>query len=153
MDTFAHAFWSYIIFHNSELVLLAVLFGVLPDLLSWTLFMFFPKNKGFTWKDPNFDLIPKWVFTMYGITHSLFVIGFVFLVVFIIFKQIPIYFFAWPIHVLMDIPTHRKDFLPTPFLWPFLDYKFPGISWGTKKFMIANYSLIIASFIYITYFS
>jgi len=153
MDTLAHAFWSYIIFHNSELVILAVLFGVLPDLLSWTLFMFYPKKGKFDWKkNPDLNLIPKWVFTMYGVTHSIFSIFFIFIMVFLFFKQIPIYLWAWPIHVLMDIPTHTKDFLPTPFLWPFSNYKFPGISWGTKKFMVANYSLIILSLIYIIFF-
>ena len=152
MDTFAHAFWSYIIFHQSEYVWLAVLFGVLPDLLSWTVFMFYPKKKGFNWKKPNFNLVPKWVFTLYGITHSFFVMAAVFLVVLLIFKTIPIYLFAWTIHVLIDIPTHTRDFLPTPFLWPFSKYAFPGISWGTKRFMIINYSLILLFLIYI-YFS
>ena len=151
MDTFAHAFWSYIIFHQSEYVWLAVLFGVLPDLLSWTIYSIYPKKKEFNWKKPNFDLIPNWVFTLYGITHSLCVITFVFSIVFIIFQQIPIFLFAWPLHVLIDIPTHKKDFLPTPFLWPFSKYAFPGISWGTKKFTIANYSLIILFLIYILF--
>jgi len=114
------------------------------------LFVFFPKKNGFNWKKkPDLSLIPKWVFTLYGITHSLFVISLVFLFVFLIFQTIPIYLLAWPIHVLMDIPTHRKDFLPTPFLWPFSNYAFPGISWGTKKFMITNYTLIIFFLIYI----
>ena len=151
MDTLAHAFWSYIIFHQSEYVWLAVLFGVLPDLLSWTVFMFFPKKKGFDWKKPDFSLFPKWIFTLYGITHSLFVIAFVFSIVFLIFQKLPIYLLAWPIHVLMDIPTHRKDYLPTPFLWPFSKYAFPRISWGTKKFMITNYSLMILFLIYILF--
>jgi len=149
MDTFAHAFWSFIIFYQSEYVWLAVLFGVLPDLLSWTIFTLFPKKKGFTWKKPNFDLVPRWVFMLYGITHSIFVIATVFLLVFFIFGFLPIYLLAWPLHVLIDIPTHKKDFLPTPFLWPVSKYAFPGISWGTKKFMIANYSLIILSLTFI----
>jgi len=150
MDTFAHAFWSYIIFHNSELVLLAILFGVLPDLLSWTVYMFTPKKNGFNWKKkPDLNLIPKWVFTLYGLTHSIFSILFVFTIIYIIFNHIPIYLWAWPLHVFIDIPTHTKNFLPTPFLWPFSDYKFPGISWGTKKFIIVNYSLIIFFLIYL----
>ena len=151
MDTFAHAFWSYIIFSRSEFVWLAVLFGVLPDIFSWTIYMFYSK-KGFNWKKPNLKLIPKWVFTLYGITHSAFIIGLVFSFVFIIFQHIPIFLFAWPLHVLIDIPTHKKDFLPTPFLWPFSKYAFPGISWDTKKFMITNYSLIIFFLIYINFF-
>lgn len=149
MDTFAHGVWSYIIFHSSKYVWLAVLFGILPDLLSWMIFTFYPYKNGFDWKNPDFNLIPKWVFTLYGITHSLFVIVAVFLVVFLIFKTIPIYLFAWPLHVLIDIPTHTRDFLPTPFLWPFSKWAFPGISWGNKYFMIVNYSLIIFFLVYV----
>ena len=150
MDTLAHALWSYIIFHNYEFVWWAVLFGMLPDLLSWTVFMFFPKKNGFNWKKkPDLSLIPTWVFTLYGITHSIFVIGAVFFIVFLIYGFLPLFLLAWPIHVLIDIPIHRKDFLPTPFLWPISNYKFPGISWGTKKFMIINYLLIILFLIYI----
>ena len=149
MDVFAHILWSYILFHSSGYVWLAVLFGILPDLLSWTIFMFYPHKSGFNWKNPDFSRVPKWVFTLYGVTHSLFVIAAVFIAVFLIFKTIPIYLLAWPLHVLVDIPTHRRDFLPTPLLWPFSDYAFPGISWANRYFMVANYSLIALFLVYI----
>jgi len=148
MDIFAHGFWSYIIFNKSRYLWLALLFGLLPDILSWGVFMFYPK-KGFNWQSPDFSLVPKWVFTLYGITHSLFAIAAVFLVVYLIFRTIPIFLLAWPVHVLIDIPTHTKNFLPTPFLWPFSSWAFPGISWGTKWFMLANYSLILFFIVYI----
>ena len=150
MDTLAHALWSYIIFHNYELVWWAVLFGALPDLLSWTVWMLWPKKGKFNWKkNPDLSLIPKWVFTLYGITHSVFIMGIVFLAVFLVFGKLPLFLLSWTVHVLIDIPTHTKNFLPTPFLWPFSGYKFPGISWGTKKFMAANYVLITILLAYI----
>jgi len=151
MDTFAHGLWSYIIFSKSKYVWLAVLFGILPDLLSWTIWMFYRNKNGFTWGHPDLSLIPKWVFTLYGITHSLFVVALVFLIVFLVFKHIPIYLLAWPLHILIDIFTHTKDFLPTPFLWPFSNYAFPGISWGNMYFMSINYSLIAFFLIFINY--
>jgi len=149
MDTFAHGLWSYILFSSSKYIWLAVLFGVLPDLLSWTLFFFYPAKNGFTWQNPDLSLIPKWVFTMYGITHSLFVVAAVFIAVFLIFKHIPIFLLAWPLHILIDIPTHSRQFLPTPFLWPFSIWAFPGITWSNFYFMIINYTLIVLSLLYL----
>jgi len=151
MDFFSHGLWSYIIFHRSKYVLLAILFGILPDILSWTIFMVYPLKNGFTWKNPDLSLIPKWVFTLYNVTHSLVVIALIFLIVYIIFRRIPLFLFALPLHILIDIPTHSRDFLPTPFLWPISNWYFPGISWGNRYFLIANYSLIIILLLYINY--
>lgn len=58
-------------------------------------------------------------------------------------SSFPAILLGWGLHILMDIPTHSKTFYPTPFLWPFLDWTFDGISWGQPWFMIVNYSLII----------
>ena len=125
MDTFAHALWSFLLFHKTDQVWWAVFFGTMPDL----------------------SLVPDWVFTLYGITHSVFIMAGVFLLSFLFTGGIPIALWAWPLHVLIDIPTHRRDFLPTPFLWPVSTWKFPGISWGQPAFMIANWSLIIIWFL------
>lgn len=142
MDTPAHGIWTWIIFHNNPLVWLAVLFGILPDLLSWGIYTIWPK-KGFDWKNPDWSLMPNWIMTLYGITHSLFVVAVVFAIVYLIFKEIPLFLLAWPLHIFIDIPTHDKAFLPTPFLWPLSNYKFAGISWGQKWFMTANWSAIV----------
>ena len=99
---------------------------------------------------PVLDNIPDWVFTLYGISHSLILAALVILAIFLIRKKVPIYIYAWPIAILMDIPTHSREFLPTPFLWPLSDWQFPGISWGNGWFMLVNYILIIAAFIYIS---
>ena len=55
-------------------------------------------------------------------------------------KKNPWEILGWPLHILIDIPTHTYQFYPTPFLWPISTYKFDGISWGTPWFMIVNYS-------------
>ncbi|HYD02692.1 MAG TPA: hypothetical protein VEC16_00175, partial [Alphaproteobacteria bacterium] len=65
-----------------------------------------------------------------GISHSIFVFFAVIGIVYLIYKKIPIYLWAWGLHILVDVPTHTREFLPTPFLWPFFDWYFPGISWG-----------------------
>ena len=143
MDYFAHAFWSYIFYHKTKKPLYAVLFGILPDSASWLIYMFYRMIFAEGFGRPMLNSIPEWVFTLYGISHSLIVVSVVFGIVYLILKKIPIYMYAWPIHILIDIPTHTREFLPTPFLWPVSTWTFPGISWGTPWFMVLNWSLII----------
>jgi len=149
MDYFAHGFWSYILFHTTKKPYLAVLIGLLPDSLSWGIYFIYNLFNGGMPGKPNLALVPDWVYTLYGISHSLITWGLLILCIYIIFKNVPIYLYAAPIAILFDIPTHTREFLPTPFLWPISDWAFPGISWGSKWFMITNYSLIILCLAYI----
>jgi hypothetical protein len=55
--------------------------------------------------------------------------------------------FGWFIHILMDIPTHTGLLYPTLFLWPLSDWYVDGNSWGTKWFMVANYTLLLVVFL------
>ena len=152
MDYFSHGFWSYIFFHRTKKPLWAVFFGLLPDTMSWGIYFFFNifTGKLFT-GPPQIDRIPEWVFTLYGISHSLIIWGLAALILCIIWKKVPVYLFAAPIAIAMDAITHSREFLPTPIFWPVFDWKFPGFSWGTSWFMILNYSLITFSLIYIIY--
>lgn len=147
MDTFAHAAWSYIIFHNTQFPILAIFFGIMPDLFSWTIVMLYSLAKGRKFGKPDINKIPNWAFPLYGITHSIFVFGTTVVLVYIFTKTIPAYLWAWLIHILIDIPTHSRKFLPTPFLWPVSKWTFPGFSWGQKWFMITNWTAIIVCFI------
>lgn len=149
MDIFSHFLWTFIIFNKYEYLKFALLFGILPDILSWGIYMSYALINKIPFGKPNINLVPKWVFTLYGITHSLFVFVFVFVLLFFIFKEIPIYLLAWLVHIMIDIPTHTRTFLPTPFLWPFSKWTFPGISWGNMRFTIVNYLVIVISFIII----
>jgi len=142
MDTPAHFFWTYLAFFRNKALRLALLFAILPDILSWGILMISSWFTGIGF-DHNLSLIPKWAFTLYGITHSIFVFTAVFLLLWMITKKVPIYAFAWLMHIIMDIPTHSKEFLGTPFLWPVSDWLFPGLSWGTPAFMMTNYTVII----------
>jgi len=156
VDTFAHGLWSWIIFRNikpTSDVWLAVFFGVMPDLFSWAIYMFYRFfTTGFKFGAPVLGEIPKWPFVLYGITHSIFVFGAVVLGLYFILGHVPYWILAWGIHILIDIPTHSRNFLPTPFLWPFFDWYFPGISWGTWWIMALNWGGIIIALIYIFFF-
>lgn len=143
MDFIAHYLWTYILFHNSSSLKLALILSVLPDLLSWGIWSFyilFYTRKNVTSK--NIKLLPEWTFTLYGLTHSVFIFSFVFLIVMLITRTFPVYMVAWFLHIVMDIPLHSRKLFPTPFLWPISDWKFPGINWGNKYLIIANYAII-----------
>jgi hypothetical protein len=149
MDIFAHFLWSYILFHRTKVVGRAVLFGILPDILSWGVYSAHRILNGGAFGRPDMAAIPGWAFTLYGLTHSLIIFGLVCLVLWLTIKRIPIYLYAWLLHIAVDIPTHTKDFLPTPFLWPLSSFAFPGIRWSHPYFMIANYAAIILCLGYI----
>ncbi len=150
MDYLAHGLWSYIIFNKVKKIWYAIFFGLLPDNLSWAVYLFYNLfTKGFNFGPPVVDNIPNWVFILYNISHSLIVASFFIIIFSFIFKKIVIYVLAWPLAILMDIMSHTRDFLPTPFLWPLSEWKFNGVSWANPTFMIINYILIISCLTYI----
>ena len=151
MDYVSHGAWSYIFFNKIRRPFLAVIFGLMPDTLSWFIYAVYNLFSGSRFGRPSLSSIPNWAFDLYNISHSLLVAAAVILLIYIILKRVPIYIFAWPIAILMDVPTHTREFLPTPFLWPVSDWGFPGISWGTRWFMILNYSAIVILMIIIVY--
>jgi len=149
MDFLAHLLWTSIIFNKQKKWYLALPFGVLPDLCSWFIYMIYEIFVGGSFGKPLLQQIPTWVITLYGISHSIFVAAVVLAIVYLIFRKIPFYLWAYPIHILIDIPSHSRSFLPTPFLWPVSNWYFPGISWDNHWFMIVNYTLIIICLGYI----
>jgi hypothetical protein len=86
---------------------------------------------------------------LYQYSHSLIIFLFVFLVVWLIFKRPRLAMLGWALHILIDIPSHSLQFFPTPFLFPFSNYRFPyGLHWSSPTFMIVNYSLLLIIYAY-----
>ena len=171
MDVFAHGLWAGAAAKaankNSAIagkikkplkVWQTVLWGVFPDIfafalpfawLFWNLvfgdlnFSDFPRPENM--EPVRHDTLPilNIASGLYNISHSLFVFVLVFSLVWIVLRR-PIWEMSgWLLHILIDIPTHSYRFYPTPFLWPFSEWKFDGFSWGTPWFLILNYSAII----------
>ncbi|MGV8169246.1 MAG: hypothetical protein ACP5N3_04285 [Candidatus Nanoarchaeia archaeon] len=152
MDVLAHALWGLIVFHSLSLnYWLIALFSILPDLVSfvpWMIHNLVTKGRIYNSKDwknrtKMIKSIPKYVFRLYDITHSLVISGFIFLVLFFTVKEYSYYMLPWMLHIIIDIPSHPRDFFGTPILFPFSNFKFNGIPWSHKWFMIINYSSII----------
>ncbi len=149
MDIISHGLYGGVAFGRKSRIsyLKAFLFGIAPDLLSFGIFTVVTVL-GFAaspdWRDgpPDPSAIPQYVHQLYDMTHSLVVaLGAFGLVWFFLTK--PVYeMLAWPLHILVDMPTHSHAFFPTPFLWPLSDFTIDGIPWSNPYIFIPNVILI-----------
>lgn len=130
----------------------AALFGMLPDLLAFGPFFIYRMLSGtFVWGRPEVSSIPGAVFMAYNFSHSLFTAAVMWLLIrYAVSKELTLAAWAYPLHILLDIPTHDRSFFPTPFLYPLLDVKVDGISWANPYFMIFNYTALLT--VYFFYF-
>ncbi|MDO8460612.1 MAG: hypothetical protein Q7S74_05860 [Nanoarchaeota archaeon] len=152
VDIISHGLWSFLAFRKlkeRKEIWAGIFFGIMPDLLSWTIYSIYLLFIGtIPYGKPNPWELPQWAFMLYNISHSLIIcvifLGFIYTLT----KEFPIYTLGWPLHILIDIPTHSKEFLPTPFLWPISNWKFPGISWSNPWLFLLDCGLLIIFFIY-----
>lgn len=145
MDIFAHYLWSYGIFFKEKKKWLLGIIGILPDLISFGPHFMYSIFNGFKFNPIN---IPDYIHELYSFTHSFLIFLIIFFILYLLFKRKSIYLIPWGIHILMDIPSHSQRFFATPFLWPISDFTVNGTSWATSWFMILNYSLIFALFLF-----
>ena len=164
MDLISHALWSALLAklinfkkRNKLKIGLAALFGALPDIFAFApvfIYAFYqlfastldlaeffqPEN----FEPPQADtiFINRLTFFLYELSHSLLVFLLIFSLVALIYRKLIWEMGAWLLHILIDIPTHSFAFYPTPFLWPFSNYKFDGLSWAHPLFLLINYFLI-----------
>jgi len=154
MDIISHALWTNLVFKElpTEQRSLAVLFGVLPDFVSF--FRVFGKHfiqKTMHYTNPPINVFPRFVFKLYNITHSLVIWLGVFMLLKILgFTYLALIFCGWGLHILLDVFTHTSNFFPTPILWPFSNFHFSGIQWSNKWFMLFNYAILL--FLYLTFY-
>jgi hypothetical protein len=52
---------------------------------------------------------------------------------------------GWWLHLLLDIPTHSREYYAVTILYPFTEWSFDGIAWTTPWVLAVNYfALLIA---------
>jgi hypothetical protein len=167
MDIFAHGFWAGAAGIGARRKLgrrislpWAVLWGVFPDLFAFSptfvlvLWLRLFEGVAFTGRFLIFspaarDALPTLLRPdeLYHYSHSLVVFSLVFGAVWLWRRRPVLAMLAWPLHILMDIPSHRAGRFGTPFLWPLSSYVFDGTSWGQRWFMILNWSAIAAAYL------
>lgn len=150
MDILAHVLWAWALLRRSGKFWLVAASAALPDLIS-----FGPHLAGSLFNGtlapgkPELHTLSPYVFTSYSLTHSVIVCAVVLGFISVIRKSVPLWLWGWPLHILIDIPTHSMEYFPTPFLWPLSDYRFDGMSWATPWFIILNYSALAITYIWI----
>lgn len=146
MDIFSHGLWGGLLLGrmSKKDFWSAFAFGVGPDLFSFGIFSVMTVLglvSGLDWSagPPNPNLVPEYVHWLYNVTHSFVTFAVVFSAVWAVRKKPYWPMLAWPFHILLDLPTHTTAFFPTPFLWPFLDYRFNGVSWSHPLIFFPNW--------------
>ena len=156
MDILSHGLYGGVTFGRRSRInfWLAFFFGIAPDLLSFGLF-----TAG-TWvglvdhpdwtsgQHPDASQIPLFVHSLYNLTHSLVVFAAIFGLVWLIRKKPLLVMLGWPLHILVDIPTHSSQFFPTPFLWPVSDFRVDGHPWSSPEIFIPNVILLISLYLW-----
>jgi hypothetical protein len=154
MDIFSHGLWGGIAFgrRNRKSFWLAFLFGILPDLLAFGPFVlmtflgYYPsRNWG---EPPHAEVLPSYIYNTYNYTHSLVIFAVVYALIYLIRRKHFWELFAWPLHILVDLPTHSTAFFPTPFLYPIADVEVNGRSWGSPEIFIPNVVALIVIYVY-----
>jgi membrane-bound metal-dependent hydrolase YbcI (DUF457 family) len=125
----------------------ALLFGVLPDLVPFTI----PACLRLWWRltGASRTLLPtangphfEWVREVYNCTHSLLVFAVLFSALWLVMRRPILATLGWLLHILLDSFTHRGMFA-IQFLWPASSFHFDGIPWETGWFLAATYGVLI----------
>jgi hypothetical protein len=146
MDTPSHGLWSFVFWHSTPFPLLAVLVGVLPDIISfWPATVYNTIKKGKPADPMRCKSHPKWmqIYTnaLFHVTHSLVIATAVSITVFLVWGA-QWWILAWPLHVFIDIFSHSKADA-TPFMWPLFNYQVNGRNWSLK-YATVNGVLLLA---------
>ena len=76
---------------------------------------------------------------LHCITHSLFVVGAVTLLLWWVMRVLWIPLLGWWSHIVIDVFTHSADYYPAPVFYPITQRGFDGIAWNTPWFLALNY--------------
>lgn len=156
MDIIAHGLYGGAGFVNKgkKSFFKAVWWGIFPDLIAFgTFFPYFIWMRGFHREEimrvepPTLEIIPGYVHGIYSFSHSLIFFTIVFFLILVIWKKPQLEMLAWPLHILMDIPTHSNKFFPTPFLFPLTSFTVDGISWGAPRVFFGYWTVLLLLYV------
>ena len=82
---------------------------------------------------------------LYSLSHSFVVFAAAFALVSLVSRRPVWAMLGWALHIAIDIPTHSR--YTTPFLWPVSHYRFTGIGWWERWFIIVNYTALAIVFV------
>jgi hypothetical protein len=151
MDILAHFLWTFAIYWQHPKRWIAGIIGFMPDIIAFGIAILARLVSGLSviGKPSDVSAIPSYVFSLYGVTHSLVICALGMTLLWFFAREWFWISFGWPLHIIIDIPTHTGAFFPTPIFWPLSDFYVSGISWGVPWFMAANYSALLIIYTYL----
>ncbi|MDD3801947.1 MAG: hypothetical protein PHV45_07070 [Desulfuromonas thiophila] len=145
MDTFSHALWGLGLFGQRGRAGLALLFGALPDLISFAPFLLWRLVTGrWTPGKPPLEILPDWLLFNYALGHSTLVAGCAVLLLWCWRPELGFVACGWLFHIVLDFPFHSADYFPTQLLWPLSDFAFDGIPWSRPWIWYPNLVGVLA---------
>jgi membrane-bound metal-dependent hydrolase YbcI (DUF457 family) len=142
MDKLSHALWGYAATGRKSKFWLAAFFGAFPDLFAFTVPFTLAILTGNFSREGHHVFFPEFIRTLYNISHSILICALVFGIIYTFRKKIYLFMIGWPLHILLDIPTHEAEFYPTQFLYPLSTISVDGIRWSTPWIFITNWVLL-----------
>lgn len=144
MDIISHGLWGGLTFgrKSKRIFWAAFLLGVFPDLFAFA-YTFLQRLLGGEIIHEPIHQIPRYVHSLYSISHSLIIALAVLLVCLAVWRGRAWIVAAWPLHILFDIVSHDLRFFPTPFLWPFSTFYFPGTAWSTPWVFLTDWGALL----------
>lgn len=143
MDIISHGLWGAVAFGRKTSFRRAMLFGMLPDALAFSPYLFTRVlSQGIEGLFTRPEHYPVWVKTLYNTTHSLVIAGVIFYLLCQIREELGLSFLAWPLHILLDIPTHSAQSFPTKLLFPLSQLYYDGVHWRNPFIMLGNWAAI-----------
>jgi hypothetical protein len=149
MDILAHFLWTMAMYWQHPRRFIAGIIGFLPDIFSFGVLFVERLITGGLQRGPPTG-IPEYVYSLYSMTHSIVICAIGMAVLWYVARNWFWLAFGWPVHIIIDIPTHTDRFFPTPLFWPLSDFVVSGISWGTGWFMLLNYGSIVTLYLWLT---
>ncbi|HEX9503114.1 MAG TPA: hypothetical protein VF974_02225 [Patescibacteria group bacterium] len=165
MDILAHGLWTNIMYKvipatkaNKKTTYWGIFFGIFPDLWAFTpVFVYIFYNWIFHGQKFHFarpedgGIIPLSSLThhLYSLSHSLVIWAVVFIIVWLIIKNVPWVLLGWALHICIDIFSHSSKFYPTPFLFPVSSFHIDGYPWSHPIFMIVNYTALVLLYVFV----
>lgn len=152
MDIFSHGLYGGVAFGRKSKrdYITAFLFGIGPDLFAFGPFFFLVFLGLANWPVVNFEppyhnpTIPQYVNTFYQFSHSFIIYALFFALFWYLGKKdFAKLTLGWPLHILVDIPTHTTGFFPTPFLWPISHFNVNGVPWSSPFIFVTNVIVLV----------
>ena len=99
--------------------------------------------------------MPHWVqhfaHHLHCIMHSAITTAAAALLLWLALRTLWLPLLGWWSHVVLDVFTHSAAFYPSPVLYPLTQQGFDGIAWNTQWFMLLNYTLLAAVWVWLAW--